>query len=120
MPDKYHVGSKEELSASERARIITEIRGKEISVFEVDGEYHGVLNYCPHQAGPLCEGRVVGDTKIGDDGWTWVSDREGEIISCPWHAWKFDIKDGDCIDDDQYSVPTYEVEVEDGELYVWA
>lgn len=120
MPERHHVASETEFDNSERGRIITEIRGKEIAVFRIDDEYHGVLNYCVHQAGPLCEGRVVGDTKIGDDGWTWESHREGEIISCPWHAWKFDIKGGDCIDDDRYSVPTYDVEVEDGEIYVVA
>jgi nitrite reductase/ring-hydroxylating ferredoxin subunit len=120
MPERYHVASEEEVTDADRSRIITEIRGKEIAVFEVDDEYHGILNYCPHQAGPLCEGRVVGDTELGDDGWTWVPAREDEIISCPWHSWKFDIENGECIDDDRYSVPTYDVEVEDGEIYVLA
>ncbi|WP_336361465.1 Rieske (2Fe-2S) protein [Haladaptatus sp. ZSTT2] len=119
MAERHHIASEEEL-ATDGSRLITEIRGKEIAVFRVNGEYYGVLNYCVHQAGPLCEGRVVGDTEIGDDGWSWVSTREGEIISCPWHAWKFDIKGGKCIDDDRYSVPTYDVEVEDGEVYVRA
>lgn len=119
MSERYYVANEDELS-SEESRVITEVRGKEIAVFCIDGEYYGVLNYCVHQAGPLCEGRVTYDTKIGEDGWSWVSDREGEIISCPWHAWKFDIKDGDCIDDDQYSVPTYDVEVENSEIYVVA
>lgn len=120
MSGRHHIANESEFDDSERGRIITEIRGKEIAVFRVDGEYHGVLNYCVHQAGPLCEGRVTGDTEIAEDGWTWKSTREDEVISCPWHAWKFDITDGECIDDDQYSVPTYDVEVEDGEIYVLA
>lgn len=120
MPDRHHVASEAEFNATGESRIITEISGKEIAVFRVDDEYHGVLNYCVHQAGPLCEGRLTGDTEIGEDGWSWVPTREDEIISCPWHAWKFDIKDGQCIDDGRYSVPTYDVEVEDGEIYVVA
>jgi len=61
----------------------------------------------------------VNETVIGDDGWAWNLEKRGEIISCPWHSWKFDIVTGENVDDPQYRVPTYEVDVDKGgDVYV--
>lgn len=103
---------------SDGSRVITDVEGKEIAVFRVDGEFYGVLNYCVHQAGPLCEGRLTDDVDVGDDGWSWEKTREGKVISCPWHSWKFDVTTGANVDDDSYAVPVFDVEVEDGDVYV--
>lgn len=50
---------------------------REIAVFNVDGVFHAIENACPHQGGPLAEG--------------WI---EGKIVTCPWHAWCFDVTTG--------------------------
>ena len=99
-------------------RIVVEVDGQEIGVFNVNGEYHAVPNFCPHQAGPLCQGPVTGRMAVGDDGWEWTYEQEGEIVTCPWHGWKFDLTTGVNIKDDGYAVPTYPVTVEDGVIYV--
>ena len=44
----------------------------------------------------------------------WV--RQGEIVSCPWHAWEFDIATGRTITEPTKSVRTYPVWVEDGQV----
>ena len=37
-------------------RIIVEINGRSIGVFNVGGEFHALLNRCPHSGAPLCRG----------------------------------------------------------------
>ena len=99
-------------------RVITEVRGQEIAVFKHDGEFYAVANYCIHQAGPLCEGALTGDTKRGEDGWDWQFDTERKYIACPWHGWMFDIETGRSAKDDSLGVPTYDIEVRDGGIYL--
>lgn len=99
--------------------VIEDIDGQEIAVFRVDDEYYAVLNYCVHQAGPLCEtGELMGQMTAGTDGWEWEYDESGTIVECPWHSWKFNITTGTNIHDDRYKVPTFDVEVEDGEIFI--
>lgn len=52
---------------------------REVAVFCVDGDYYALLNECPHVGGPLGEGRLDGSTVV-----------------CPWHAWAFDVRTGQC------------------------
>lgn len=99
-------------------RVITEVDGQEVAVFRTKGNLYALANYCPHQAGPLCEGKLRGSMSTGDDGWEWRYDDDKRNITCPWHAWKFDVTTGRNINDDSYAVPTYDVEVEDDTVYV--
>ncbi|QLG29900.1 Rieske (2Fe-2S) protein (plasmid) [Halorarum halophilum] len=99
-------------------RIIAEVQGIEIAVFRFDGEYYALANYCVHQGGPLCEGALSGRTVAGDDGWEWAYDTDEKYVRCPWHGWIFDITDGRNVDSDRYVTPTYDIEVEDGEIFV--
>lgn len=98
-------------------KVIVDIEGREIAIFNVKGEYHALLNFCVHQGAPLCEGQTTGESTVAEDG-TWIYDRSKRLISCPWHAWRFDIETGENVQDDRYAVPTYGVEVEDDQLYV--
>ena len=66
-------------------RLIVDIAGRSIGVFNVDGRFYAVSNSCPHQGGPLCLGRTVGlatATRPGEITYT----REGEILRCPGTA----------------------------------
>lgn len=98
-------------------RVIEDIEGLEIAVFRVDGEYYAVANFCPHQAGPLCEGLLMGQIR-GSDGWRLEYDDSQTVISCPWHGWRFDVTTGRNLQSDRYAVPTYDVEVDNGEVYI--
>ena len=66
-------------------RKFLEIDGRPIAVFNIKGEYFGLLNRCPHQGAALCEGPLIGLAQ---------STTPGEIIRCPWHGWEFDIRTG--------------------------
>lgn len=114
--EKYEIADVE--AFEDEDRIITEVRGREIAVFYVDGEFYSVLNYCIHEAGPLCEGALTSKVEMDDDGFSWSVTNPDRVIACPWHGWQFDIETGENTDDDSYSVPTYETTVEDGTVYV--
>jgi nitrite reductase/ring-hydroxylating ferredoxin subunit len=49
----------------------------EIALFRLGDEFYAISNICPHQGGPLSEGKV-----------------DGDCVTCPWHSWRFNIKDG--------------------------
>lgn len=112
---EYEVGTVGDLDES--GRLITEVDGREIAVFREDDEYFAVANYCPHQAGPLCEGPVTGQITVGED-MNWEFSEEEKLVTCPWHYWKFDIETGESAKDGRYRVPTYDVEIRDGSIVV--
>ena len=117
MTERYRVGDADELE-EDGSRIIADVAGQEIAVFRVDGDYHALPNFCIHQAAPLCEGELTGRMVVGDDGWEWEYVQEGEIITCPWHGWKFDVTTGKNVKDESYAIPTYDVQIDDGTVYV--
>src|SRR4051794_2645148 len=64
-----------------------------VGVFNVDGEFHAVNNYCPHRGAPICFGALTGTTRSDQvRELQWVDD--GRILRCPWHGWEFSIPDG--------------------------
>lgn len=104
--------------AEDGDRVIGEVAGQEVAVFRVDGELHALANFCVHQGGPLCEGPLDGTTEFDADGWAWTTDETERVVRCPWHGWRFDIETGESLQSDRYRTPTYEVEVEDGVVFV--
>ena len=98
------------------ARLIVEIAGRSIGVFNVAGRFFAVKNSCPHQGGPLCLGRTVGLATAERPGQIAYT-REGEILRCPWHGWEFDLATGRSVfDPTRTRVKSYPVEVEDLQL----
>lgn len=76
----------------EGGRLLVDIDGRSVGIFKIDGEFYALLNRCPHRSGALCEGeliRLVSAPKVGEIELT------GQVmLSCPWHAWEFDVKTG--------------------------
>ncbi|MCU6796539.1 Rieske (2Fe-2S) protein [Paenibacillus sp. WQ 127069] len=94
------------------ARKIVQVESRSIGVFNVKGTYYAIRNNCPHQGAPLCQGRLTGLAMNSMPG-EYNYGREGEIITCPWHGWEFDLTNGKSIYDPQKClVKTYEVIVE--------
>ena len=69
------------------SKLVT-VNGRAIGIFNVKGEYYALLNRCPHEAAPLCRGRIVGMVVSSDVGKFEVL-RQGEMLRCPWHGWQF-------------------------------
>ena len=115
-------------------RTIVEVEGRSIGVFNVQGQYYALRNRCPHQGAPLCLGAIKGMALPSKPG-EYVWGREGEILRCPWHGWEFDILTGRSIfnphrmrvrtyevtvePDDDPTIETYPVTVEDGVIVLY-
>ena len=74
-------------------RKLVNANGRDIIIFNVDGEYFAVGNRCPHEGASLCKGRVVGLVEATEPG-AYRYSRRGELIRCPWHGWEFDLRTG--------------------------
>jgi nitrite reductase/ring-hydroxylating ferredoxin subunit len=88
---KHVVAAADDIPPGSR-RLVT-VKGRPIVVFNVAGEYFGLLNRCPHQGGNLCEGKLTGLLEAAEPGQYRYS-RQGEILRCPWHGWEFDVRTG--------------------------
>jgi nitrite reductase (NADH) small subunit len=71
------------------------IDGRDIALFNIDGNFYALDNTCPHQGGPLAEG--------------WI---EGATVTCPWHAWCFKLDDGKMTLGDFASVDAFAVRID--------
>jgi nitrite reductase/ring-hydroxylating ferredoxin subunit len=98
---------------------VVTLRNMQIGIFNVDGTLHALPNVCPHQFGPLCTGTVDG-TWISNESTDWRLDwqRDGEILTCPWHGIEFDIKTGTSLSSKKLKVRTYQVAVEGDQVKV--
>ncbi len=70
-----------------------------ITVFNLAGSFYAVDNTCPHQGGPLGEGQL-----------------DGEVVTCPWHAWKYNVRTGCAVLTP--SVRTYVLRESDGGIEI--
>jgi nitrite reductase/ring-hydroxylating ferredoxin subunit len=100
------------------SRKLVTVRGRPIAIFNIGGEYFGLLNRCPHQGGNLFEGRLTGLLEAPVPG-KYVYSRQGEILRCPWHGWEFDIRTGQSYCDPQrIRTKAYPIEIEAGKTVV--
>lgn len=91
-------------------RKIVRLEGREVGIFNLDGQFFALKNSCPHQAARVCLGRVTGTTMAGDV-YQFEYGQEGRILRCPWHSWEYDITTGQSVFDSRVRVVTYEVGV---------
>ena len=92
-----------------------------VGVYNINGTFYAIANYCPHQGGPLCSGRprgrtIVDETTPGDA----VMVRDLEYIYCPWHQWGFELATGTTAVKPEWSIRTYEVRVVGNDVLVMA
>lgn len=110
----------DELPAGERVAHET-ADGREIAVLNVEGELFAISNTCAHRGGPICEGKVQG-ALVGE--FVEPGERVEEsfaddlAIACPWHGWEYDLATGVHLGDEDIGIPTYDVSVEDGTVYL--
>ena len=109
---QYVVARVDEIPAG-TCKIIT-VRGREIGVFNVNDAFYGLINRCPHQGAPLCEGAIVSRLVSALPG-DYSLSRPGEMIRCPWHCWEFDITTGKSLcDPNSMQARMFNVAVEPG------
>ena len=83
---------------AEGGRVVIAVEGVEIGVFRVAGELFAWRNECPHQGGPVCQGRLmkgVEERLDADRRSLGIHYAEGRLnLACPWHGWEFDLRNG--------------------------
>ena len=75
--------------------------GRIVALFHVAGSFHALDGLCPHQGGPLGKGSLTGN-----------------IVTCPWHGFKFDVTTGAHQAATTICQLRYPVKVEQGEVWI--
>ena len=113
---KHVVAAASEIPPGSR-KLVT-VKGRPVAIFNIGGEYFGILDRCPHQGGSLCGGKLIGLVEASEPG-QYSYTRQGEILRCPWHGWEFDVRTGQSrIDPERFRTKAYDVAVEPGERLV--
>jgi nitrite reductase/ring-hydroxylating ferredoxin subunit len=74
--------------------------GRELALYNVNGEFYATENFCPHKGAALADGFLC-----------------EHVIECGLHGWQFDVRSGQCLTVTE-KLRTYEVLVEDGLIRV--
>jgi nitrite reductase/ring-hydroxylating ferredoxin subunit len=82
------------------ARVV-EAGGRMLALFNVQGTFFAIDNACAHRGGPLGEGDV-----------------DGAVVTCPWHAWRWDVRTGANVNNPAVKLACFPVTVEGASLLV--
>jgi len=89
-----------ELGEGEMKKV--EAGGVPVLLVRRNGEIHAIAHTCSHMGGPLSEGKL-----------------EGEVVQCPWHGSRFNVRDGSVVDGPAtFPQPCFEARVRDGQIEV--
>ena len=72
-----------------------------VAVFHSQDGYHAIDDICPHMGASLAGGHF-----------------EEGVVSCPWHAWRFSVRDGTWCDNPGIQIDSFEVRVVGNEIQV--
>ncbi len=72
-----------------------------VALFNVGGTIYAINNSCVHRGGPLSEGYL-----------------EDKTVTCPWHAWRFNMATGESEIDPAVRVATYQVKIQGDDVLV--
>ena len=100
-PQFYRVASIAEIPS--RTGRTFQIGKQDIALFNVDGEFRAVNDFCPHRGASLGEGFL---------------DPSGTRVLCPWHLFDFCLLTGESETAPGMKVSTYEVKVEGEDIFV--
>jgi nitrite reductase (NADH) small subunit len=75
--------------------------GRQFALYNVGGRFYATDNTCLHRGGPLGEGML-----------------EGQIVTCPWHAWTYDVTTGICPANPNIAATTFPVQVEGSDILI--
>src|SRR5262245_13097122 len=74
---------------------------EQVALARVGDEFYATQGACLHLKGPLGEGAL-----------------EGHVLTCPWHGWQYDVRNGYNEFDLAIQLETYDVVVEDGDVRI--
>jgi nitrite reductase (NADH) small subunit len=77
------------------------VNGRMVAVFNEEGKFFAIDDFCPHMGASLAGGYMT-------DG----------IVTCPWHAWRFCIHNGQWCDNPRIRIDAFECRVEGEDVQV--
>ncbi len=84
------------------SRVVQRQSGGDIAIFRNSAdEVFALHDKCPHKNGPLSQGIV-----------------HGKRVTCPLHGWNIGLDDGHAVAPDVGSCNTFQVKVENGEVFL--
>ena len=101
MSEFKHVGSLDEFPTG-RGRAV-KVDGILVAIFRTGDEVFALRDGCPHMGASLADGKI----------------HDGRV-TCFWHGWTFDLKNGQCSQQRQNCAKVYAVELRGTEIYVRA
>lgn len=99
MPSFVRVAGTSDLKPGENK--VVDVDGEQVALFNVDGEFFAISNTCAHRGGPLGEGSL-----------------EGDVVTCPWHGWRFNVRTGINAVMPAVKVQSYPVKIEGNDVLV--
>ena len=97
---KVRVAAEAELA--EGAARVVQAGARAIALFRVGGRCYATQNACPHQGGPLGEGRL-----------------RDHVVTCPFHGWTFDVRTGANARNPRLrGLECFPVTLENGEVFI--
>jgi nitrite reductase/ring-hydroxylating ferredoxin subunit len=90
--------------------------GRAVGVALWRGCFYALRNICPHQAAPLCAGRVRPSMSVANGAGTRETDESAPVVTCPWHGWEFSLGNGRSVWNTKYKVRAYDVTVKEGRV----
>jgi len=78
-----------------------QVAGKSIALANVQGKFFAINDVCIHRGGPLGQGELTGN-----------------VVTCPWHGWQYDVTTGKVVQNPSAGVACYATEVRGDDVYV--
>ena len=70
-------------------------QGDRVAIYLMEGKLSAISNACAHQNGPLGEGKVIDC-----------------LVTCPWHGFQYDVRNGRSPAPFTEKVPTYNLRLQ--------
>ncbi len=100
--DLEYVGVAQSSELGNGQRLLVDIDGRSIVVFNIAGAYYAIADVCSHDDGPVGEGEI-----------------DGFEIECPRHGARFDLRTGKVLTTPAVvDIAAYPVRVVDGEIQI--
>ncbi len=78
-----------------------EVGDRIVAIFNVDDHFYAIDDMCPHMGASLSAGEL-----------------KDCVVTCPLHAWRFDVRDGTWRDNPRVATDHFALEVRNSEIYV--
>jgi 3-phenylpropionate/trans-cinnamate dioxygenase ferredoxin subunit len=100
MPERVKIANRSDVPPG--GKMLVEVDGRAIALFNVDGTFYAIDDVCTHDGGPLAEG-----------------DLQGCEIECPRHGARFDVRTGEALSMPAFEpVATHEIYTDGSDVFI--